>query len=413
MLAPIRTSNGSLMIKATIAKPGIMTYSDGQGNTWRELIDETELHKSDSLRTLAAAPVTLDHPAEDVTPDNTQQLAIGEVTPEVEVDDDGYIRITKVIRRRDGIDAVLSGGYEECSPGYTCFVDFTPGTHPRFGDYDAVQRDRVYNHSAMVKQARGGSDIRARLDGAAVQVDRADQNTPAPDRASTARNPTMNPHLLTYASLLAVARKDAEGLALSEDQLAAAIMQAIEGMKAENAQMGEKVEAVEALPQSPEEMQAEIDRLKAENAELKAAAQERADQELAEAEAAETERLDGLAKRVKFDAAGWTEETTNTERRLDIARHAGLVDGEDTPADEVVAAKLDALDRLTAKQDSKPEAIRADGSSTDTDGVATWKPLALNADNVPASKLDGSDADKPKALDPFKANLMNRGNAEA
>src|SRR5690606_36395618 len=65
---------------------------------------------------------------------------------------------------------IRNGGKSGLSPGYTCRIDETPGTHPIFGPYDAIQRDRVYNHVAHTDSPRGGPTVRLRVD-SAYQID--------------------------------------------------------------------------------------------------------------------------------------------------------------------------------------------------------------------------------------------------
>ena len=85
MLPGERTRDGYLRVHAMIARPGVMEYADLDGTIVRELIPADELHRADSLRTLASVPVTLGHPEEDVTPDNVSSYGVGSVGEEVAV----------------------------------------------------------------------------------------------------------------------------------------------------------------------------------------------------------------------------------------------------------------------------------------------------------------------------------------
>lgn len=160
-----RTAEGYLLCEAFVAKPGIMEYYQADGTIIRELLPEDTLRDAQSSVTLASKPVTLEHPEEMVGPDNIAQYAVGDVGEEVFVTEDGWLKVRMAVRRKDAIDAIARGK-SEVSPGYQTEIDFTPGVHPEFGQYDAVQKVRRYNHLAIVDIARGGPQIRLRADSA-------------------------------------------------------------------------------------------------------------------------------------------------------------------------------------------------------------------------------------------------------
>lgn len=180
LLRAVRTSEGYILAEGFAARPGVMRYSDGEAE-WLELVPEETLHDSESLLTLAGKPLTVEHPAQPVGPDNVGELGAGDVGDEVTIADNGYLRVKVAARRRDALEAIDTGK-QELSPGYTCDVDWTPGEHPKYGRYDAVQRNRRYNHLALVDRARGGPSIRLRVDGAAEQVDSQPEPPAQPER---------------------------------------------------------------------------------------------------------------------------------------------------------------------------------------------------------------------------------------
>jgi len=160
-----RTAEGYLLCEAFVAKPGIMEYYQADGSVIRELLPEETLKDAQSSVTLASKPVTLEHPEEMVGPDNVAQYAVGDVGEEIFVTEDGWLKVRMAVRRKDAIDAITRGK-SEVSPGYQAEIDFTPGNHPEFGQYDAIQKVRRYNHLAIVDVARGGPQIRLRADSA-------------------------------------------------------------------------------------------------------------------------------------------------------------------------------------------------------------------------------------------------------
>jgi hypothetical protein len=180
-LRPAReTAEGYLFVEGYPVRAGVMLYRKADGTTVRELIAEDDLFQADSLGTLGRKPVTLEHPADFVSPDNVQDHQVGAVGEVIEREG-GYVRISLAIHRKDAIEAVKAGKHQ-LSPGYTCFVDATPGVHPVYGPYDAVQRDRRYNHVAIVDAARGGPTVRLRADAIEPPSRRADAD-PTPPRS--------------------------------------------------------------------------------------------------------------------------------------------------------------------------------------------------------------------------------------
>lgn len=200
VLAPRVTEEGFLLVTADFAKPGVMAYRHADGSVTRELLPEEELHDADSLATLALKPVTLEHPRGNVTPETHADTSVGSTGEIIEVvREGGYARVKLVVRDREAIDAVR-GGKVEVSPGYRVQLDSTPGVHPVYGAYDAVQRRRRYNHLALVDQARGGPDIRLHLDSALAIGD--------DDRNSTQEGPMPRALFLALLAAAAVAPAD-------------------------------------------------------------------------------------------------------------------------------------------------------------------------------------------------------------
>jgi hypothetical protein len=169
MLSPVMRADGSLLLSGRVAKPGILVYRLDDGSTRRELLLAEDLHRKEDLATLGRAPVTLEHPTVPVTPDNFGQVSVGDLDGDVFVEEEGFVTIKMAVRRRDAIDAVIEGK-QELSPGYIVRLEETSGEHEIFGRFDAIQRERRYNHLAIVDRARGGPSVRLRTDGAAIQI---------------------------------------------------------------------------------------------------------------------------------------------------------------------------------------------------------------------------------------------------
>lgn len=255
-----RTAEGFLLAQGYVAKPGVMLYRRADGSIVRELIPDEELHRQDSLGTLGRKPVTLNHPAtgEDVTPGNVAELGVGDLDSEIAVVEGGYVRVQVALRRADAIEAV-ERGTRELSPGYSCRIDATPGVHPVYGEYDAIQRDRRYNHVAVVDVARGGPEIHLRAD-SAIQVERT-----APPPVAGA---DMDPKILIEALVKSgVSRADAESLVTSEAARA-------DGGHGVKAALDAMLEKYDGLTRERDKLQAKLDEMMAEMEQMKAKAVE-------------------------------------------------------------------------------------------------------------------------------------------
>lgn len=169
--------DGTLLVMGRLAKPGILHYRDGLGGVRRELVTDETLRDPAWLRTVARAPATYEHPVRDgelvdVDPDNVSEFGVGDVDGRVDVDEDDYVVIRMAVRRRDAVTAVRTGDAVELSPGYDCDTDPTPGVHPVFGEYDAIQVRRRCNHVAITERGRGGHDVGIRRDSALLVQER-------------------------------------------------------------------------------------------------------------------------------------------------------------------------------------------------------------------------------------------------
>lgn len=163
LLPPQDGPAGTLLVEGFAAREGVLTYRTADGTIRREYVPAETL--AASAAGLARAPVTLEHPAEDVSPDNVGRLGVGDTDGEISVERGGFVRVRLAVRRRDAVDAIRRGK-QELSPGYRVRVEMTPGTHPVYGAYDGIQREREYNHLAIVDAARGGHEVRIRADAA-------------------------------------------------------------------------------------------------------------------------------------------------------------------------------------------------------------------------------------------------------
>lgn len=163
---PTRRPDGSLLAEGFVARPGIYVYQGANGEKRRELVPASTLADPAALATLRRVGVTLNHPPDrKVTPENSAAVLVGDIGTDVSVNADGYLRADLAVRRADAVQAI-DQGVRQLSPGYFATLDETPGVDPEFGAYDAIQTSRVYNHVAIVPNARGGVGCELRADDA-------------------------------------------------------------------------------------------------------------------------------------------------------------------------------------------------------------------------------------------------------
>src|SRR6185312_8000031 len=161
--------NGFLKADAVLTRVGVFTYRLADGTTRRELRLPEEVFKADSMASFEMLPVTDDHPPVMVTADNATLYQRGNVGNDIRRDGDllcGSVMVTD----KALVKQITSGKKDQLSNGYDCDLEMTPGTHADYGAYDAIQRNIVGNHVAVVKDARAGPVARVRMDGDAVLV---------------------------------------------------------------------------------------------------------------------------------------------------------------------------------------------------------------------------------------------------
>ncbi len=175
-----KTPQGFLRIPVTAARTGIQLYRDGDGNTIREFRPKEEVFKDRAMSSLAGAPVTDDHPKEMVTAENSRDLMRGFVSDSVHNRDDRFLESEAIITDSVLIKKILKGK-QEVSMGYDVELEFTPGEHGGQA-FDAIQRNIVHNHLAVVDRGRAGPQVKLRLDSSdAVMITDNKDNNPNGD----------------------------------------------------------------------------------------------------------------------------------------------------------------------------------------------------------------------------------------
>lgn len=170
-----RTNEGFLRGRAIVTSIGVFTYKRKDGTVQRELRLPEEVFSPSTLNSMKLKPVTLNHPTELVTIDNSDKLQVGSLgdnpswTKEwehrnwEEVTDGINCAIDMIITKKDAVDAVLNGK-QALSMGYTCDLEAAqPGAAWCGIEYDFIQRNIRYNHCAIVDAARAGDNAKIEL----------------------------------------------------------------------------------------------------------------------------------------------------------------------------------------------------------------------------------------------------------
>lgn len=177
---PVKLANGTLRVEGYLTRSGIYEYVTEDGTLRREWCPPDDALDSTSLDTLRLVPVTMDHPDGGlVDMENLHDVRIGNVgdkidteiiyptetrSPTTSADMLVKVRATMIIDDADAIAVILAKGRRELSVGYLTDVEEVAGTTPGGERYDAIQRNRRFNHVSLVDAGRAGPAYGIRVD---------------------------------------------------------------------------------------------------------------------------------------------------------------------------------------------------------------------------------------------------------
>lgn len=153
------TDEGYLVDHPIVTSTGIFEYMNPDGSMRRELRLPEDVFAPESLKTYRGKPIIITHDAGYVDKDNVEEEQIGTILSEGYQDGDD-VRAEIIIH---DTDAMKECGLRELSLGYNLRLEETPGVW-NGQPYDAIQRDIVINHLALVGSARAGEQARLNID---------------------------------------------------------------------------------------------------------------------------------------------------------------------------------------------------------------------------------------------------------
>lgn len=161
-----RTPEGYLRARAYLGRTGIQIYRKADGTTVRELRLPEEVFSDATMESALHKVLTDNHPPFMLDATNTKDFQRGNITGNIgrkEGGDVEYLTSDLQVTDQDVIDKI-DAGQDQLSLGYLCDIENTPGTHPVWGAYDAIQRNIRINHVARVDRGRAGDQVKVRFD---------------------------------------------------------------------------------------------------------------------------------------------------------------------------------------------------------------------------------------------------------
>ena len=161
-----KTDEGFIKDAPIIGRTGILEYRNVDGTIRREYRPPEEAFNVDSLASIRGKPITLGHHGLVSSANYRESKPVGTVISDGR-QDGSNIRADVVIYSLDTDDRELSCGYQT-------ELEETSGVTPEGEHYDAIQRNIVYNHLAIVPRGRAGN-ARLNMDGEQIFETEVDQ----------------------------------------------------------------------------------------------------------------------------------------------------------------------------------------------------------------------------------------------
>jgi hypothetical protein len=353
--------NGYLRVEAFLTRTGVFPYRRADGSTIREYRPPEEVFAPASLASFDLMPATVEHPPVPgglLNSSNTHQFQVGAVGNLRRIGD----RMKGAIVVTDSKAQAELPARREISLGYVCDLEMSPGISPEGEPYDAIQRNIVGNHCAFTKMARGGPDLRVRMDSADAEMISSEEIDFPPGNTEEAMSVVAKRKIRLDGLEIEVDAAVADAIEQSKARLDSAV--AIESARGEKLLAEQKAETGKAVARA-DAAEAQI---KALTAELAAAP--------AKALATATVRAD-----LENTARGVLGAETKLDTMNDAAIRATVVtklSGDDMAGKDpvYVAARFDA--EMAIYNRTNPALAAARGASTPA-------PATVRTDSLPAA----------------------------
>lgn len=365
----VKRDDGFLVAEGYPTRAGVFSYQNPDGSIRRELRPPEEVFHADSLSSLNMVPLTYRHPPERLTASNAHKYSVGHLGSEARQDGE-HVRNGVMVTKSDMVDRVERKDVSEFSCGYRVDLEETPGEHPRWGRYDAIQRNIRYNHCAFVERGRAGPSASIRIDGAdddvAVMIETQDRNDSDP-------SPTPNPGALTMKVRIDDVEYDvSEQAAQAINKMKSRHDEEVKTLKAETESA--RGEASEAKGRA-DAASKELEKVKKERDD--AASPESLDKRVRERVDLEREAAPILGEEFKFDGV------SDSDVRKAVVQK---VMGEDERLDDQDEGYIKGAYSFAVKQ-----AARADGSRADVRRAAGGAGAGDSSADVEKARNDADD----------------------
>ena len=165
------TTEGYLIVPATISRPGTQVYRASELVPSLDKLPghikptdnitvyrpPEEVFKPESVNSFKNIAVTNNHPPEFLNSKNHKTYSIGIVLSDV-LADEKHVQGTIKVTDYDAVNEIKAGKVD-ISAGYHSNVTFEEGVTPDGENYQAIQRDIIGNHVAVVMRGRAGSEV--------------------------------------------------------------------------------------------------------------------------------------------------------------------------------------------------------------------------------------------------------------
>lgn len=384
------TAQGFLVIPAQVARTGTQSYRRADGSIQIELRPEPEVFSEQSMASLRTAAVTNRHPVKMVTPDSAEGIIVGHTDGVIWKEDDGdesFLVTNLVITHQTGIDSIKNGRME-ISLGYDVDLDFSPGVHNGV-NYDAVQRNIINNHIALVDRGRAGN---ARL--------RLDENDAESFNNNDEESNTMKIKLGTKEFDV----NDEVGNAFKEEIASKEKAKADADLKI--AELEKKDADMKAMSKKCDELEVEktkaIAKADSLESELSKVKTERKDEsEIAKLVDAKIALIGSASKFLKADELEKVKNLDSVEiKRAVVRADSANVDEEKLKNPSYVDARFDHIVESTTRADEQNKAI-ADAALKAREA----KKDSVETDDSEKSRKDSMEADKKASMEPIGKRL--------